>query len=182
VAARPSQATPKRPRSAAETHVRHGPGRTVCTFYAGSEGQRLRQPSIGTPSSETAHRGHYRDDLTSGPLFGQSDASPIEVLRGAAAYPKISWACRRPSECISRGSVDDAFDLAPVEAEAAGYRTLAVAGVVPGSYRLLHAWRFGQGGWYFVVRDRQGLVHVSDVARRDTSRGLRSDEGHQEFE
>jgi hypothetical protein len=81
-----------------------------------------------------------------------------------------------------RSLVDDALDLAAVDVEFAGYGALAVPGVVPGPYRLLHAWRFGQREWCVVVLDSHGVVHGDRGGRRGTGSALPSDEGHQEFE
>ena len=47
--------------------------------------------------------------------------------------------------------VYDAPHLAAVEVEFTGDDTLAVTGVVPGPYRLLHAWRSRQFGRCEVV-------------------------------
>jgi hypothetical protein len=96
--------------------------------------------------------------------------------------PRNALACRRSLGVRLCGLVNDAFDLAAVEVEVPGYGALAVAGVVPGPYRLLYARRFGRRGWCIVVRDGQGIVHVSGAGRRGADPGLRSDEGHQEFE
>src|SRR5260370_17412054 len=78
--------------------------------------------------------------------------------------------------------VEDALDLAAVDVEFAGYGALAVTGVVPGAYRPLHAWCSRQRGWCFVVRDRQGVVHVRGGGGWGAGPGLGSDEGHQELE
>lgn len=94
------------------------------------------------------------------------------------ARPDIR-ACHRR---FLRGIIDDALDLATVDAEFACDGPLAVTGFVPGSYRQFHARCFGQGMWYGVVRYRQGVVRLARVRRRGDGSALRSDEGHQEFE
>ena len=49
-------------------------------------------------------------------------------------------------------AVDDLFYLAPVDVEFASYRPLAVARLVPRSYRLFQGWRRRRYDRYVVVR------------------------------
>jgi hypothetical protein len=59
-----------------------------------------------------------------------------------------------------RGLVDDALYLAAVDVELAGDGALAVAGGVPGPYRLLHVWCAGERGWHIAHRDGRGVAHL----------------------
>jgi len=82
----------------------------------------------------------------------------------------------------SGGMVDDAFDLAPVDAEVAGDGALAAACGVAGPDRLLHRWRTGWHRWPILHGGRRSLIHMTrgDGCRLCVWAG--SDEGHEEFE
>src|ERR1035438_727491 len=78
--------------------------------------------------------------------------------------------------------VDDAFDLAAVDAEVAGDGALAAPCVVPGPYRLLHLWCTGWHGWCIVRRCQGSPVRVSGGAGCRLDRWFGPDQGHEEFE
>src|ERR1017187_5380578 len=82
----------------------------------------------------------------------------------------------------SGGLVEDAFDLAAVDAEFAGYGALAASGVVPGPYCLLHARCFGQRGRCASVRNRQGVAHLHRGLASGAGVALGPYQGHEEFE
>src|ERR1039458_10365340 len=82
----------------------------------------------------------------------------------------------------SGGVVDDAFDLAAVDAEVAGYGALAAACSVPGPYRLLHRWRASWHERCIVHRCRRSPVRMTRGDGSCLRLWPRSDEGHEEFE
>jgi hypothetical protein len=90
----------------------------------------------------------------------------------------------RAARCLGklRNLIDNPLNPAAVEIEFTSNGALAVAASVPGLYRLLQAWRFGQRGCGVVFCDRQRLVYARRRSGLDTGSAVSSDECQKEFE